>query len=172
MSTYRHRNKIVSAIAMVLLGGCASYPNGPTAPALMGSSSNPDQFRADDIACRNSTVAQLGSTPQDRANDSEVKSAALGTLVGAALGAAVGGGQGAAVGAGVGLGTGALAGTDAANASGSRAQRDYDAVYYNCMYNRGHQVPDWAVPYRQRNVPPPGYAAPGYPPPPPPPNNQ
>lgn len=169
--------------AFSALTGCVTYPTGPSLPAMMGSTRNPDQFRADDAACRSTAEAAIGGTPQQRANDSAVQSAAVGTLIGAALGAAVGGGDGAAVGAAGGLAMGSAIGADNANRSGYYAQRGYDAAYYQCMYSRGHQVPDWAV-QRRGMVEAPAYAAPApantgvppdyvplrrsYPPPPPP----
>lgn len=170
-------------VTLAMLAGCVTYPTGPSLPALMGSTRNPDQFRADDAACRGTAEAAIGGTPQQRANDSAVQSAAVGTLIGAALGAAVGGGDGAAVGAVGGLAMGSAVGADNANRSGYYAQRGYDAAYYQCMYSRGHQVPDWAVqrrgmveapaytaPVPANNGVPPDYAPPrrSYPPPPPP----
>ncbi len=86
-------------------------PSGPNVMALPGNGKNFDQFRNDDFQCRQYAQSQLGgATPTTAMEDSGVRSAALGTVLGAAAGAAVNGGRGAAVGAGTGLAFGGLAG--------------------------------------------------------------
>ena len=101
-----------------------------------------DQFRTDDFDCRQYASAQIGgTTPAQAANDSGVKSAAIGTAVGAAAGAAIGGGSGAAVGAGAGLLVGAAAGASAGERSAYGLQRRYDFGYEQCMYAKGHKIP-------------------------------
>ncbi len=168
--------------ALLLLGACATIPNGPSVMAMPGSSKNFDQFRRDDADCRQFALGQIGgASANDAAVDSGVKSAALGTIVGAAAGAALGGHSGAAVGAGVGLLAGTAAGANAGQASGYGAQRRYDNAYLQCMYARGERVPvsgQMAPAYAPAYAPAPAYAAPpasaypppppGYPPPPPP----
>lgn len=109
---------------------------------LPGSSKSFDQFRADDSACRQYAASQVGgTTPGQVANDSGVRTAALGTVLGAAAGAAIDGGSGAAVGAGVGLLFGALAGAGAGETSAYVVQRRYDVAFTQCMYAQGHRVP-------------------------------
>ena len=131
------------ALALALLAGCVSIPEGPSKMSLPGTGKSFDQFRADDTECRQYARSQVGgSNPEQAAADSGVKSAAVGTAVGAAAGALIGGSSGAAgVGAGVGLLGGALAGSGAANASGYTLQQRYDAGYTQCMYAKGHKVP-------------------------------
>ena len=77
--------------ALLILGACATYPpTGPSAMALPGTGRTFDQFRADDMECRQYASMQAG--PQaEAATDSTVKSAALGTAIGAVAGAADGG---------------------------------------------------------------------------------
>jgi len=143
---------------------------------LPGSGKSFDQFRADDLECRNYALASVGGkTPGQVAEQSGVKSAVVGTAIGAAAGAALGGHEGAGVGAGTGLLIGGLAGTGSAQASGYGLQRRYDVSYVQCMYSMGHQVPVSGHTYRPTRSPyyaplPPGVPPPppGYPPPPPP----
>jgi uncharacterized protein YcfJ len=136
--------------------------------ALPGSTKNFDQFRADDFECRQYSNLQVGgTTPNQAAANSGVKSAVVGTVVGAAAGAAINGGSGAAVGAGAGLLIGALAGTASADNSSYALQQRYDFAYTQCMYAKGNKVPVSGRFDTQRlqQAPAPSY----YPPPPPPP---
>lgn len=165
--------KLPRFIVLVVVAGCTSIPTGPSVMTLPGTGKSFDQFRADDGDCRQYSYVQVGgSTPNQAATDSGVKSAAVGTIIGAAAGAAINGGQGAAVGAGVGLVGGALAGTAAADQSSYGIQQRYDIAYTQCMYAKGHKVPvsgRFASPTPEATAtstaPPP---PPGNPPPPPP----
>jgi len=160
--------KLVAITAPLLLGACMSMPTGPSVMALPGSSKTFDQFRADDMDCRQYAHYSIGGKDAAAAQtESAVNSAVIGTAVGALAGAAIGGHNGAAVGAGTGLLVGAAAGSGAANASGYSAGRRYDQAYVQCMYAKGHKVPT-EVPVRtaeRRHYSPPAYR---YPPPPPP----
>jgi hypothetical protein len=173
---------------VLLLAGCVSMPSGPSVMVLPGSGKNFDQFRADDMDCRQFASSQVGgSTPDSAAENSGVKSAVVGTAIGAVAGAIVGGHQGAAVGAGTGLIVGGAAGAGAAGSSQYGLQRRYDIGYTQCMYAKGHKVPSsgryensarQTYSYTPPPPPPPGAAAPaasnippppaGSPPPPPP----
>jgi uncharacterized protein YcfJ len=106
--------------------------------ALPGSNRTYDEFRADDMQCRQYASQQVGSAD----NDPAVRSAVIGTLIGAAAGAAIGGNhQGAGVGAGTGLLIGSMVGADKTQRQGYGSQRQYDNVYTQCMYGKGHRVP-------------------------------
>ena len=127
--------------ALLILGACASYPpTGPSAMVLPGTGKSFDQFRLDDMECRQFASLQAGGQSQ-AASDSTVRSAALGTAVGAIAGAAIGGRDAAGVGAGMGLITGTLAGTSAGSGSAYEMQRRYDTGYQQCMYSKGHRIP-------------------------------
>ena len=179
--------------ATLLLGACVSMPTGPGVMVLPGSGKSFDQFRADDMDCRQFASSQVGgTTPDGAAENSGVKSAVIGTAIGAAAGALIGGrGNPAAAGAGVGLLAGSTMGAGAGNQSQYELQRRYDYGYQQCMYARGHQIPGVsgngavrrsAAPYARpvQPPPPPGASAPatsagaipppppGAPPPPPP----
>ena len=174
----------ISAAAVILLGACASVPNGPSAMVLPGTGKSFDQFRLDDMDCRQFAGLQSGGSNPDQASvDSAVKSAAIGAGVGALAGAAMGGRSGAATGAGAGLSIGSVAGAGSASSSGQTLQQRYDIGYKQCMYAKGHQVPVYgrfessrgpAGPYAapppqpsaSATIPPP--PPPGAPPPPPP----
>jgi hypothetical protein len=131
----------VVAVAAVLAAGCTSIPTGPSTMALPGTGKPFDQFRADDLGCRQyANEAIGGQTTANAQQESGVKSAVAGAAIGALIGAAVGGGHGAAVGAGVGGGAGAIAGVGAADTSGYEVQRRYDQAYTQCMYGKGHRV--------------------------------
>lgn len=151
-------------IAALLLAGCTTIPTGPSMLVLPGTGRSFDDFRADEMLCRQFAQDQVsGVTANQAAVDSGVKSATVGALVGAAAGAAIGGGRGAGVGAGAGLLLGSAAGAESANVSGYAAQRRYDNGYIQCMYARGHRVPVSGnyTPEKPRPVyyppPPPGY---------------
>lgn len=151
--------------ALFGLAACATTPTGPSVKVLPGTAKSFDQFRYDDGTCRQYAHEQLaGLTPDRAAEQSGVRSAAVGALLGAAAGAALDGSSGAAAGAGIGLLFGGLAGTAAANQSAYDAQRRYDFGYQQCMYAKGHRVP---VSGRYAPVVAPA-PTPYYPPPPPP----
>ena len=163
--------RLVSLVAVIVLAGCATAPTGPRVTARPGSAKSFDQFQADDASCRQSAQNSLGVDPAKAANDVAGANALVGAGWGAALGAAIGSasaraGPGAAIGAGVGLLFGSVAGANAANATYYAGQRQYDAVYLQCMYGLGNQVPAAAAPRYYRAPPPYGY--PYYPPPGPP----
>lgn len=155
-----------SILAFLTLGGCVTVPSGPSIMSLPGTGKSFDQFRADDMDCRQYATAQVGgNTTQKAASDSGVGAAAVGTVVGAAAGALIDGSSGAGVGAGVGLLTGALVGSSTANASAYTLQQRYDIGYIQCMYAKGHKVPVSGR-FASANERP---AARSYTPPPPPP---
>lgn len=167
------RVPVVAVLPLILLAGCVIAPTGPSVMVLPGSSKSFEQFRADEMDCRQYAQYQTGGRSADQAAvDAGVRSAALGTVVGAAAGAAIGGHNGAGVGAGTGLLFGSMAGTGGAQSSAYGTQRQYDNAYIQCMYARGHQVPLYQGQIRSRSMPEssstPPPPPPGYPPPPPP----
>jgi hypothetical protein len=167
---------LVLIVLASLLGACTTMPTGPGVLVLPGTGKTFEQFRFDDADCRQFAQSQLGgATAGSAADDSGVRSAALGTVLGAAAGAAIGGSHGAGVGAGTGLALGGLAGTGAAQASSYNFQQRYDFGYQQCMYAKGHRVPVAAGSVRSGgrparvydSAPPATYAMP-----PPPPSGQ
>ena len=160
----------ISFVAAVLaLTGCVSVPSGPSVMSLPGSTKSFDQFRADDMDCRQFATSQIGgSNPSQAANDSAVRSAAVGTAVGAAAGALIDGASGAGIGAGFGMLTGAMVGSSTGYASGYSLQQRYDIAYIQCMYSKGHKVPVSGR-FASANERP-AQAARRYAPPPPPPS--
>ena len=154
---------VAAASALLLLAACATAPTGPSVLVLPGDDKTFDQFRADDYECRQYASFQVqGTTPDDTAAQSGVKSAAVGTAVGAVAGGLIGGREGAATGAGAGLIVGAMGGTGAARSSQMSAQRRYDYAFQQCMYAKGHKIPVAGYATTQHRG---RYAAP--PPPPP-----
>jgi hypothetical protein len=140
--------------SILLLSACASQPMGPTVGVMPAPGKPFDVFQADQALCKQFADQQVAGGAQ-QANNMQVGTAVVGTLLGAGLGAAIGGGRGAAIGAGAGaLGGTAVGAGPSAQAQGNLQQR-YDLAYAQCMYSRGNQVPGY--------TPPPGY----YPPPPP-----
>ncbi|HEY8099773.1 MAG TPA: glycine zipper family protein [Burkholderiaceae bacterium] len=135
--------KISASVAVLgALSACTTMPTGPSILVLPGTGKTFDQFRIDDIDCRQFAAGQIGGvTASSAATDSGVKSAAVGTVLGAAAGAAINGHHGAGVGAGTGLVFGGLAGSGAANESAYDAQQRYDFGYEQCMYAKGHRIP-------------------------------
>ena len=158
--------KLASLGAVLLLAGCVSMPSGPGVMVLPGSGKNFDQFRADDMECRQFASNQVGgNTPDGAAEDSGVKSAVVGTAIGAVAGAIIGGQRGAASGAGAGLIIGGASGAGAAAGSQRTLQQRYDIGYQQCMYAKGHKVP---MAGRFENTRPPVASSSIYVPPPPP----
>jgi hypothetical protein len=152
-------------VPLLLLNACASEPLGPTVPVMPAPGKPFDVFQSDQALCKQyaSSEVQAGS---QQANNRQVGTAVVGTLLGAGLGAAIGGGRGAAIGAGAGALGGTAVGAGPAGQAQYSLQQRYDLAYSQCMYSRGNQVPGY------QPAPPPGYAPPpppGYYPPPPPP---
>lgn len=117
-------------------------PTGPAVLVLPGTNKPFEQFRDDDLICRQFAEQQLGgATTSSVANISGVTSAIVGTLLGAAAGAAADGSHGAGVGAGAGLALGGLVGTGTAQTSAYSLQQRYDFGYQQCMYAKGHRIP-------------------------------
>jgi hypothetical protein len=163
-------SRLVVLAAPALLAACVTIPNGPSVTSLPGRGKSFEQFRAEDLDCRQyATNAIGGATPEAAQTESAVKSGVVGAAVGGLAGAAIGGHNSAATGAGVGLLMGAMTGSAAAASSGYDSQRRYDSAYVQCMYAKGNQVPmsapARAAGYRPQYYPP---AQPGYYPPPPP----
>ena len=161
--------------APLLFSACTTSPSGPNVLALPGTGKSFEQFRADDLACRDYAQYQIAGSEKNQA-DATARSAVVGTMIGALAGAAIGGHNGAGAGAGTGLLMGAMAGSGNAQNMAYSAQRRYDNAYLQCMYAKGEQVPMSSVMARQPNsapaspvMPAPGvsYPPPGYPPPPP-----
>ncbi|MBI1943158.1 MAG: hypothetical protein HYS35_05770 [Betaproteobacteria bacterium] len=165
--------RIVAAGSLLLLAACTTMPTGPAVMVLPGTGKNFDQFRLDDMECRQYASSQVGGdSPDGAAESSGIKSAAVGTAVGAAAGAIIGGRRGAAAGAGTGLIVGSVAGAGAAGHSQRTLQQRYDFGYQQCMYAKGHRVPV-AGRFENTRPAPSSYSAPpppppGTPPPPPP----
>ncbi len=158
------------SLASILLGACASIPNGPSTMALPGNGKSFDQFQVDDQSCRGFALNQIGgATANQASNDSFAKTAVLGTALGAVVGAAAGGGRGAGVGAATGLAMGSVVGAAEADATGYSTQARYDNAYNQCMYAKGHQVAVSASMARRMTSTPVNSAPVYYVPPPPPP---
>src|SRR2546429_8032218 len=116
------RTGVLALVSIFSLGACATVPLGPSVMVLPGTGKSFDQFQADDAVCRQWASMQTGTTPQQAAGSSTVKSGALGTLLGAGLGAAIGAATGhPGVGAAVGAGGGLLAGTAGGDRGGAPA---------------------------------------------------
>ena len=174
--------KKVTLVVLLVLGGCATVPSGPSVLVLPAPGKPFEQFQTDDLACRQWAGQQIGISAQDTINRNTATSAAVGTAIGAGAGALLGAasgdaGAGAAIGAGSGLLVGTAAGSGAGQAYGYEAQQRYDYAYVQCMYAKGNQIPGQVHRYRVRKVrpslaPPPAYRYPvppdyvPYPPPP------
>ncbi len=178
---------IFLVLVVVILGGCATIPTGPSVMVFPPPGKSFEQFQGEDAICRQWAEQQIGMSPQEVANQNTATGAVVGTAVGAGLGAAIGSasgsvGTGAAIGAASGLLLGTAAGANAGQAYGWQAQRRYDIAYLQCMYAKGNQVPGRVTSTRRvrRMAPPPPppdlsavsrdyYAPPRSVPPPPPP---
>ena len=143
----------LAALSLLLLGGCATAPLGPTVQVMPAPGMPFERFQAIDAQCRG-FAAQHVAGYQQGANSSALVSGATGAVLGAAAGALIGGNsQGAGIGAGVGMLAGSAGGAGSYGDTQYDAQRAYNVAYEQCMYAHGAQVP--------------GYAQPSYVPPPP-----
>lgn len=161
---------VISLFVATLLAGCVSVPTGPDVMALPGTGKNFDEFRIDDMVCRDFAFRQIGGKAGEEAATNEaVRNAALGTAIGAVAGAVIGGRDAAAIGAGTGLIIGTASGAEASRYGSYGSQRRYDNAYIQCMYAKGHRVPVGgnftSSPASRSTVAPPPPA--GNPPPPP-----
>lgn len=168
-----HRYRLAALLAALAVAGCATVPAGPGVMALPGSGKSFEQFRNDDLYCRQYATSLSGGQSTEQAQvDETVRGAVIGTALGAVAGAALGGSRGARMGAGTGLVLGAASGASASPQAGWPVQQRYDHAYVQCMYAAGHKVPLPAGLTEQRLMAPPatsGFAAPPPPPPGPPP---
>jgi hypothetical protein len=160
---------VLSVLALIFLGGCATLPTGPSVNVLPAPGKPFEQFMAEDAQCRQWAEKQIGMNPQETSNKNAITGAGVGTVLGAGAGALLGAasgnaGAGAAIGAGSGLLIGGASGASSGEVYGAEAQRRYDNTYMQCMYSKGNQVPG-VVRRPARSYPPPppsGYYAPGY----------
>ncbi len=153
---------IFSILLVLVLGGCATIPIGPTVMVLPPPGKSLEQFQADDAICRQWAARQIGLTSQEAVSQNTATGAVVGTAVGAGLGAAIGSasgraGSGAAIGAASGLLVGMATGENEGRLYGWRAQRRYDIAYMQCMYANGNQIPGGVTQTRRirRTCPPP-----------------
>lgn len=163
------KQSILIYFALLIVGGCATLPTGPSVSVLPAPGKSFDTFRTEDATCRQWAEQHLG-VPAQQAYESNVATGAVtGTAIGAGVGAAVGSasghaGAGALIGGAYGLLVGTAAGSDSGRVYGREAQRRYDNAYVQCMYSYGNQVPG-DRPYVAAAPPQP--VAPPPPPPPP-----
>jgi Glycine-zipper domain len=133
-------------LALLMLGGCATLPTGPSVMVLPSPGKPFEVFQAEAATCQQWAGRQIGMSPQQITNQNTAAGAAVGTVIGAGLGAAIGAasgnvGTGAAIGAGSGLLLGTASGANAGQVYGYEAQRRYDIAYQQCMFAYGNQIP-------------------------------
>jgi len=156
-----HSQSIILALTLLVVGGCATVPTGPSVMVLPPPGKPFEQFQVEDATCRQWARQQIGLSPQETINQNAATGAVVGTAIGAGLGAAIGAasgraGAGAAIGAGSGLLVGTASGANAGQVYGAEAQRRYDIAYEQCMYANGNIIPGMRrVSRRQRTLPPP-----------------
>ena len=129
----------IPLVALALLAGCDTMPVGPTVTALQGADKGFDEFRTDDVDCRQYAYAQVREAMAASADHaSGVMSTAPSSAICVAVGPATDG-RGPAV---AGPRTGSLIdGTDAAQFAGYGLQQRYNCAYVQCMYIKGDRVP-------------------------------
>ena len=147
-------------LALLVLGGCATLPTGPSVLVLPAPGKPFEQFQIEDMTCRQWAEHQIGMSAQEITNQNTATGAVVGTAIGAGAGALIGAasghpGAGAAIGAGSGLLVGTASGANAGQVYGLEAQRRYDHAYVQCMYANGNQIPGRTQRYRVRTMPPP-----------------
>ena len=155
----RRIRKDITILAILVLGGCATVPTGPSVLVMPAPGKTIEHFQVEDMTCRQWAVQQTGISTQDTVNKNAVSGAAVGTAIGAGAGALIGAasghaGAGAAIGAGSGLLVGTATGAGAGQEYGMDAQRRYDYAYVQCMYTKGNQIPGRVHRYQIRSVNP------------------
>jgi len=153
--------KFLLLSVLLVFGGCATLPTGPSVRVMPAPGKPFDQFMSEDAICRQWAEKQIGMNPQEMSNQNAVSGAAVGTAIGAGAGALLGAasghaGAGAAIGAGSGLLVGTASGASSGQLYGAEAQRRYDNVYIQCMYSKGNQVPSNPIKRYVPAYPPPG----------------
>jgi len=124
--------RIAEALALIWLGGCASYGSWePTIDPRVGS--NQETQTRDLAECKELASKASGGTGTEAA-----KGTGAGAVVGAATGAVIGAvsgspGRGAALG-------GAVGGTGGGVHQGLSAEKQYKRAYSKCLEGRGHRV--------------------------------
>ncbi len=137
--------KIIAALLLGTLAGCATAPIGPRVTVMPAPGKPFELFVQEERTCRQYAEQSLGANPNDVAAQNLAGGAAVGTVVGATIGALAGGQRGAATGAAAGLLFGSAAGSSQGAYSARDAQRLYDMAYQQCMYAKGNQLPGYAI---------------------------
>ena len=86
------RVSIAALVPVLLLSACAQEPLGPTIPVMPAPNKPFDVFQGDQALCKQYASNQVQGGAQ-QANNQQIGTAVVGTLLGAGLGAAIGGGQ-------------------------------------------------------------------------------
>jgi hypothetical protein len=141
-----NRKIIFLVLSLIVIGGCATVPTGPSVMVLPSTDKPFEVFMEDDAICRQWAAQQIGLSAQETVDKNTVSSAVVGTIIGAGLGAAIGSttgdaGAGAAIGGASGLLLGTASGAESGRVYGWEAQRRYDIAYMQCMYSKGNQIP-------------------------------
>jgi hypothetical protein len=148
-------------LSLLMVGGCATIPSGPSVMVLPPPEKPFEVFQAEDMICRQWAAQQIGISPEETVKQNVASSAAVGTIIGAGLGTAIGSttgdaGAGAAIGGASGLLLGTATGAESAQVYGWEAQRRYDIAYMQCMYAKGNQIPGVVTRNRSvQSIPPP-----------------
>lgn len=137
------RSMLLPIIMAIGLAGCASIPTGPTVMVLPGLDRTLEQFRRDDLFCRQWSAEQVGPATASEQVPAAPAAGMVGVAgTGAAIGATVDNSSAeAVVGAGNGLVGGTAVGLDASRAEVGSVQWRYDVAYEQCMYAKGHRIP-------------------------------
>ena len=159
----RIKTRLIAGAALLVLGGCATEPPGPTIPVMPGPNKPFAQFQQEDASCQQYASDRVAGRVKD-VNNRAVADTVIGTALGAGLGAAVGNGRGAAIGAASGAVVGSAYGANDTGYGEYGIQREYNNAYAQCMTSKGNTVQRPLMRPRPYYGPPPGYA----PPPPPP----
>jgi uncharacterized protein YcfJ len=147
MNTMRGRATLLFVLSVT---GCVTQPTGPMVQVMPAPNKPFEVFRQDQATCMDYASTQVAGGAQ-QANNQQVGTAVVGTVLGAGLGAAIGRGRGAAVGAAEGAIVGTAIGATPAQWAQMSLQQRYDSSYAQCMYEHGNQVPGYAP----SNAPPP-----------------
>ncbi len=133
--------RLLGLTMMLILSACASIPDAPHVNVLPAKGVTLEQFRLDDLQCREFAQDQISDDISNKSAMETLTDIAIGSAVGALAGQAIGHNThgtvtGLAIGAGLGLATGAYQ----AHKNSEDAQRHYDSAYQQCMSIKGHVI--------------------------------
>lgn len=129
--------KGIPLVALLMVAGCDTMPQGPTVTALPGTNETFDEFRTHDVGCRQFADIQVANA----ISASAVRPIGLTTIPTGPAVCAAANAAGEDHGAAAARSGSLIDGIDSAQFAGIGLQRHYNCAYVQCMYTKGDKVP-------------------------------